>query len=318
MSELKHFSTVELSIRRKNMVGLPGDDPTLHNLKIGSALKAKSNTPLRGLEYEEEVKYLPEIIGYAPSDTEWRKMTSEYWNNISVPIPADGLTPEKLQGKILTFKVGFVNESDKKAFDSVFDFEEKANILKKLNSDNKCEVVTGVNDYILFRYCLVYKKVANKIEDVNKSPRIQFYLYSKQNEIKTNHQAFKARVQANNKFAEILMKEDIINAVLLLFGQDVKAFEDLQEKHIVLEGLIKQDPAKFLSFVEDSNLEIKAKIKKAVELRIIHSPVHTDSYYYGDNNEVLLGTTLTDAVLFWNNDKNKEIIGVIESRLKNS
>ncbi len=50
MSNFKHLSKVELSIRRKDSIGLPGDDPTLHNLKIGSALKAKSNTPLRGLE----------------------------------------------------------------------------------------------------------------------------------------------------------------------------------------------------------------------------------------------------------------------------
>jgi len=318
MSTFKHISTVELSIRRKNSIGLPGDDPTLHNLKIGSALKAKSNTPLRGLEYEEEVKYLPEVVGYAPSDNDWRKVTSEYWNNISVSIPADGMTIEKLQGKILTFKIAFEHASDKQAFESVFNFEEKAKIIKKLDLDKKCDLVDGISDYILFRYCLVYSKVANNVEDVNRSPKIQFYLYSKQNEVKTNHQALKARVRAGNKFAEILMKESIIDSVLLLFDQDISVFEDLAEKHLVLEGLIKNSPEKFLAYVEDTQLEVKAKIKRAVDLRIIHNPDNTDSYYYGDNNDVALGNTLLDAVLFWTNEKNAKVIQVIESRLKTS
>lgn len=318
MSKFKHLSKVELSIRRKDSIGLPGDDPTLHNLKIGSALKAKSNTPLRGLEYGEEVKYLPEVIGYAPTDNDWRRKTSDYWNDISVVVPADGMTAQALQGKIVTFTVAFENESDKKNFESVFNFEEKASILRKLDEEGKCEIVAGINDYILFRYCLVYSKVANRIEDVNKSPKIQFYLYSKQNEIKSNHIALKARVKANNKFAEILMKEEIINAVLLLFGQDISAFEELSEKHIVLEGLIKVNPAKFLAFVEDSQLEVKAKIKRAVELRIIHNPANTDSYYYGEQSEVNLGSSLNDAVLFWKNEKNAQVIQVIEARLKSA
>ena len=46
------FSKVELSVRRKGTKGLPGDDGSLHNRKIGASLKGSS--PNRGLTFEEE------------------------------------------------------------------------------------------------------------------------------------------------------------------------------------------------------------------------------------------------------------------------
>lgn len=305
----KNRSIVELSIRRKEIKGLPGDDSTLHNLKVGASLKG--NGPLKGLTYDEEIKYLPEILGVSPSDNEWRKTTRDYWYNISVPIPADGITADKLQGKPLRFTLQFKTAKDKDDFDKVLSFEEKAEASKK------AEVIDGVGDYILWRYCLVYSKVANRYEDVRKSPKILFYLYSKENETLVEHKAFKARVKAQTMFTKILMDEDKINSVLLMFDQDLSAFDTLQDKHLALEAFIKNKPALFVTYMEDSNLEIKSLIKKAVDNKIIHKPVNTESYYFGENNEVALGHTLIDATLYFKSDEasNVEIVNAIKARL---
>lgn len=310
MNNLKHRSKVELSIRRKEIKGLPGDDPTLHRLKIGSSLKGTG--PLRGLEYDEEHKYLPEIIGVSPTDNEWRKIVISYWNNISVDVPADGIGIGRLQGRPLIFTVAFETATEKENFERVLNLEEKAELSKK------GEVVEGIPDYILWRYCLVYSKVANRQEDVGKSPKILFYLYSKETETRVEHKAFKLRVKASQLFTKILMEEHLINAVLLMFKQDLKEFETLQDKHLALEGLLKTKAADFIKFMEDVNLEVKAVIKQAVEAQIINNPSNTDSYYYGENNEVTLGTTLVDAVIFWKStDKhNQEVVDAIKARLK--
>jgi len=307
--EFKYKSKVELSIRRKDIQGLPGDDPTLHNMKVGSSLKG--NGPLRGLEYEEEIEYLPDIIGISPNDNEWRRAAKAYWNNISVSIPADGTTIGKLQGKVLNFTIAFKTESNKKDFETVLTFDEKVRFAKK------GLVLEGVEDYILWRYCLVYGKVANSYKDIRKSPKILFYLYSKETETKVEHNAFKLRVKANNLFTQILMKDNIIDSVLLMFEQDLQTFETKADKHLALEALIKVKPSAFITFMEDGNLEIKATIKKAVDSHIIHCPSNTDSYYYGEGNEVCLGTTLTDAVIYWKSEEkiNKEIVNAIKARL---
>jgi len=309
-SEYKYRSVVELSIRRKSIKGLPGDDPTLHNLKVGSSLKG--NGPLRGLAYDEEAEYLPDIIGISPRDNEWRRAVIAYWNNISVGIPADGVSIGKLQGKPLKFTIGFKTKADKENFEKVLSLTEKAELGKK------GLILDGVEDFILWRYCLVYSKVANRYEDINKSAKILFYLYSKETETRVEHQAFKLRVKANELFTQILMKPDMINAVLLMFGQDLTAYDTMQDKHLGLEALLKTRPADFINYMEDGNLAIKATIKQAVDAHIIHNPANTDSYYYGENNEVTLGTTLTDAVLYWKSDtkKNQEIITAVKARLK--
>jgi hypothetical protein len=306
----EYISKVELSVRRKEIKGLPGDDSTLHNLKIGSSLVGRS--PLRGLDPEEEIKYLPEIIGISPSDQEWRKAAQEYWNNISVKVPADGLSTSKLQGLPLVFTLLFKDKTTKDAFDAAVLFEDKARISKQAT------VLDGLDDYILWRYCLVYSKVANRYEDVRKSPKILFYLYSKETETLVAHTLFKAKRKAQDLFATILTENATVDAVLLMFDQDLGAFESIVDKHLALDVLVNRRPLDFIKFMEDGNLKIKAFIKKAVEKHIIKKPALTDSYYYGDNNEVCLGTTLEDAVIFCKSteQKNVEIINVIKAKLK--
>jgi len=329
MSNFQFLSKVELSVRRKRVIGLPGDDVMFHKSKIGSSLKGVS--ALRGMSHLEEIKYLPDVIGISPQDNEWRMRAQEYWNNISVIVPSDGLSTSKLQGREMRFTVAFKNEADKLNFDKVIDFEEKVKLLKELHSkeitvivnDEKktiigaCEIVEGVSDYILFRYCLVYSKVANRVQDIHKSPKIDFYLYSKDTEIKTSHANLKNRIMANNAFAEIMEKESIVDAVLIMFNQNLTSFENLADKHLALEALIKESPEVFLEYMKDKNLSIKSSIKKAVEAGIIHNPVNSTNYYFGENNEIKMGDSVMDVVLFLQDEKNKVTKDIISTRLKN-
>lgn len=313
VDDKRYYSTFELSIRRVDQPGLPGDDTSLYNLKIGSALKGQS--PLRGLDFEEERKYLPEIIGIDPKDVEWRKKTNNYWSNISAVVPADGTTTLKLQGRPLSFTLMFTNKNDKESFENTLDLEKKAEYAQKGT------VVDGIGDYILFRYCLVYGRVANSRDDIFKSPKIRFYLFSKETEVKNNHAALKLRQQANKLFGTILddAQESKVNAILLMFKENLGLYDTLADKHIHLESLASTRPKEFIKFMQDNNLSVKAFIKKAVTHGIIRQPVNTDSYYYGDNDAVCLGTNLVDAVLYCKSpdETNKQIVAAIKAQLKN-
>lgn len=311
-NDFKHLSKVSLSVRRKEIKGLPGDDVTLHNLKIGSSLSGKG--PLRGLSFLEEVKYLPEIINISPTDNEWRSATKDYWSNISSVVPADGIGTSELHGLPLIFTISFPDAITKEAFEHAESFERKAEIAEKGT------VVEGVEDYVLWRYCLVYSKVANKFTDVGKSPKILFYLYSKETETLVAHSLFKTKRKAQDLFASMLDKEPMVDAVLLMFAQDISAFTTLADKHLALDALVQSKPKEFIMYVEDGNLAIKSFLKKAVEKRIIHKPANTDSYYYGENREICLGNCLDDAVLYCKSTEpqNVEIINIIKAKIKNT
>lgn len=306
-------STFVLAVRRSPYFFLRGDDPSQHNIKIGSSLKGTS--VLRGLNYEEEKKYLPQVINISPEDNEWRKSSQNYWNNIAVRVPADGDNNKELQGKELRMVIRFKNAEQVKQFESLVDFEKRGDFIT-----NNGEVIEGVADYILFKYCLVYGRVANKFAAIKASDKIRFYLYSTETfNIERKHK-FKTRTDARNKFYEILSDASKIDAALLNFGKDLKIYPELEDKHIALEAEIESKPDKFLTLMADINLKYKSLILRAKNAGIVYVPANTDSYYYGENQEQLLGSTLDDAVLFIKSQeqRNVQIKEAIIARLKNN
>lgn len=309
-------SYLKLSIRRKhNEPTLPGDDAVNQNPKIGSSLKGKA--PLSGLSLEEEKRYLPEIIGVSPDDVNWRKEVKEYWNNISERVPHDDeSSPRDLPGKVIEFNITFDNEKDKKAFDNAEDFDKKAEVSKRGEID-----IANVPDYVLFRYCIVYGRVANNFKDRYKSNKILFYLYSKEKSVKQEHNSFMIRNQARTLFMNILEDIKRIDAIIVLYGNnphDEFKFEGVEDKHLFLEEKINKKPKVFLQYAKDKNLLSKSMIAQAVEKGIIYRVSNTEKHYFGEDKEILLGKNLEETVLYLksNDTKNKQIRETIEAQLK--
>ncbi len=310
-----YLSTLKLSVRRRDLeAGLPGDDAANQNPKIGSSLKGKA--PLSGLTLEEERRYLPEVIGIDPTDKDWRKEVRDYWNNISEPVPHDNVSTDiKYPGRIIEFTVEFNNKEDKEAFENAQDFEKKAEISKK------GEVTYNtIGDYILFRYCLVYRKVSNKAEDRYKSNNIAFYLHSSDNETKKKYTSFKQKNQARELFSTILDDNKMIDAILRLYKQnpdDSNQFASLEEKHIYLDEALNKNPQIFLGYANDKDIKIKAFILKAVEAGILFNPTNTSLYFFGQDREEKLGESLLETVEFLKSttDKNVAIKDTIKAQL---
>lgn len=303
-----------LAIRRKpGLVGLPGDDPINYNFKVGSSMKGVDC--LRGLNRQEEVKYLPSLINIFPEDTQhWLQATRDYWSNISVFVPSDEETTDnKLRGKVLQFTVSFKSAKIADDYKSAT-LEQKVSIIQKSGG----EIVEGISDYVLFRYCLVYGRVANSFEQIYNSPRIRFYLYSRDQEMKIEHNIFQERIKATKVFLDILTDEKTVDAVLRMFGKKPESFETLGEKHLEVDKIKTNTPRLFIDYVNDKDLRLKASIKRAVELGIIYNPTNTDSYYYGADNDILIGSSLLDAVLYFKSEdeKKKQIRDSIVQQLK--
>ena len=306
-----YTTTLELSVRRSPYFALKGDDKTLHNLKIGSS--ARGRHPLSGLTHEEERMYLPYIIGTSPQDPQWNMHVRDYWSNISVKVPADGIGTEKLQGRLMKFTIEFDNKADKEAFEGSYNFEEQGELSKK------GRVIDGTDDYILFRYCLVYSRVANSFKDVGKSAKIWFYLFSLKNEAKASHLAMKEQLAAQEKFIEVLKNEKMVDALLLVFEQNIYELESLEDKHLALKSLLDAKPKEFLAHATNRFLGTKATIRKCVNAGIIDNPANTDSYYYGENREVLLGRNIDEVIMYFNSKNPEEVnvVTAIKARLSN-
>lgn len=303
----------KLSIRRRPAMGLPGSDPTSARMYIGSSLKGRY--PLSGLTDEEERKYLPFIIGVSDKSQDWNDRVRNYWNSIRELVPDDADTTGEDMGRVLEFSVTFSDPAIAKKYNESRNFEEICELSKQGTVDDK-----SIVDYVLFRYCIVYGRVANSYKDLNKSRKIQFFLYSKENEVANAYSKTKLKLKATNKFSEIITESNMVNAMLRLFGQLPEIIGTEEERHMALYTLAEKEPDRFVKYAEDKTIILKSQILRAVEAGIIHRPAHTDSYYYGDNNETLLGQTLDDTVLWFKSATEglkAEIKSAIKARLDN-
>ena len=299
----------EVWIRHKpNTMGVPFqnvDSATLN--KIGSSFSKDSQDVLRGLTFEEECKLLPSLIGTQPTSERWDKDSREYWANISKTIPPS----EKDGSGGLKLEIGRIYSSQEDE-----DYDSKIN-----DESKKRGKLISPADYILWRYCLVYNRVANNIEDIHKSPKIDFYLYSKEEEVKAKKSIFKIQQTAYQLLYSKLADRQWVDWVLRLFvasDKESKVFiKDLDklsddEKDVLLkEKYVDKFPERFISIGNDKSLEIKAFIELCVIKNTLSRIPNTDTIQMGDT---VIGHTVSEAVGFLTNPKNAKTLDILKAQ----
>ena len=77
--------------RRPNTTNLPDDVYVEAKRRIGSVY-TKGGDILKGLTIAEQKKWLPEILGIAPTDAGWSKQARAFFANLTIDVPAEGVT----------------------------------------------------------------------------------------------------------------------------------------------------------------------------------------------------------------------------------
>ena len=182
----------------------------------------------------------------------------------------------------------------------------------------KVGVPNNAADYMLYRYCLVYKDVANEQALVNKSPNIRFYLHSEQDIEKYKQRKHKLETNRIEAYLtackDISTVENIIYA--LGFGKfipdgDVDKFQFLNEKSIEMTD-------KFIRIATNKNLKTLGLIEKYIKYDIIRRLEGSQVIVDGLDPSTPLGSTIDETVLWFNNNSNNAIISDYAIRFKNS
>ncbi len=264
------------------------------NWKIGASIK--NNDVCRGLTFVEEEQYLPMLIGVQPKNDNWQKETTNYWNSISKQIPKDGIELE----------IGF-NWKD----------EENAKNGRLVKEDEKYKFGSPINivDYVLYRYCLVYSHVANNMADISKSHNIRFFLHSKKEEIKTNHDVLTLKNKAYGKYLSILADRNKVQDLLRLLTDEngVVLYQMNQtndEQDILLQNAMLRKPSLFITYCDDKALEMKSFISNCITAQRLKRIPNTETIMYGETT--IIGNTMEEAVGFLQNDKNAQILNTLK------
>ena len=260
-------------------------------LRLGSAIRPVNELLSRS---EEMRVLLPTVVGVSPIDSSWQERITTYLNDFLLEIPVHGLEFDTsyvldlgnpaLKSNIDEL-IGKLKKADKIKNETGSELE--AIVLKRIKELDETELykyVTFVNipDYISWRYCLLSSKVANKVEDINKSVNIQFYLTSDSERKALKAARTKLRTDALKKYTELINNPN--------------------------SALIDSDPQKFISIVDDKHLEMKAKITIYLWMNIIRQLPNSSIIVDASNPENVIGNNINDAISYFSNDNNKGIV----------
>jgi hypothetical protein len=307
--------TYNCCIRRKpNLTAIPGQDPNEAVWKLGAALTA-SGLNLKGITGDLERKYMPSIVQLNPNDNGFKNAVDDYWANISKLIPPDEPYKQDFeQGVRLTIKFKITGAKSNEAYKSKTTIEEKIEYLNKLLT-SKYNTVEGesfylaeleedsISDFLLLNFAIKSSKVANNIKDVNKSPKILFYLYEKESAIKAAMSFIELKDKATELFQSIREDNDKLTSILYGFNKFPGDYPTILDKVVAIDGLYTKNENSiklFLDLAQDKNYKIRLLINDALFKNKLHKLPNTESIMYNDK---VIGSNMNDAIHYLLNDE---------------
>lgn len=274
--------------------------------RIGSSWKRGTRDVVRGLDEEEERRYLPKIIGVPPTSESWDAKVLDYWRNFGIIVPKGAGVPLNVGMKKGTY----------------FKLNEKG-----MRVEEKGVVPISLEDYICYNICKQHKDVATSEADLLNKDFFKYYITDHKVEKKEEGEKYQERKKATRIFQKLIepidtngtINEEKIDWVLEIckrnsksqfHNKSYKAFTT-EEKEIALENEVKMNPEVFIKVVTDPNLEDKAFVGKLLEVGILER--HGNSYV--QDNEVV-GGSLKELLAYMKNNNNSQTIVQWRERLK--
>lgn len=271
---------------------------------------------------EEEMQMImPDIIGVGPTSPEWKAKVKDYWNSICVPVTGGGKDLE------IGFKVD-VKDKKKKAFiDLLPEPDRKSDealanyINRELEKDLKfyadiymyATPIVPV-DYLLYRYCMGYRDVANNHNNVDTHPHIRLYIFDQEVANKVIAKDASVKREVTGKLAELYNKRELLLDVLYAFESDSVTQGETQQD-IAIDRIATDTPVEFLATVKDKNLTNKAMIQKYIKAGILNKVPLTTHILDGETKEVL-GEDMDRTLLWFNTKTNDGTVADYAKRFK--
>jgi hypothetical protein len=297
--------------------------------KIGSSVTgvAKITT---GINAEMLKILMPEILITNPDsrDQNWDKLVSNYWNSLSVMIPTGG----KILETGFTFDVtdirrkDYINKLDVKSDQELSNYVmgykgDKPNIAEEERFRYGHPINT--EDYLLWRYCMNYARVANNFQDVNKSPKIAFYLHSQEEKERYVKEQRKFKKNAIDAYVDFISKakvDDYDDVLSLLTPESIKSIvanKDSEDKQAKVMEFATTEPFKFVSVVSDKHRQVKATIERMITFNVLRQLAGSTVVVESADPTVVVGNNMDQCVTFFSNEKNankiKEFIAKYKS-----
>lgn len=277
--------------------------------------------------------YMPNILGISPNDPDFVRRVKMYFNNIQISV--------NNLGKKFDTGFHYYKKSDyysfKKREEEINDeyesvprqnfsklkeaLKEKINKLNALESEKyKFGYPNNVEEYLMYRHCLLYTDVAKDMALINADPNIRFYF---KDDKKESERMSKHREQINkakSNYLSCLNDDELFNAVYIQYcvtsGLPVITSINLDrvEKENRLDKFSTEEPRKFNQFFTDKDIKLKGTIEILIARGELNRLPNNQNIISSTGE--FIGANIGEAVAWFKNPDNTNAVTVLNNKLK--
>lgn len=277
--------------------------------------------------------YFPALVGLSPNHADFTSRVKAWLSNIQFvvnenDVPLDISFVYNTKKDYLDFKkkedaidedYAKVDRTNLSAIKEAI--KRRVSALNTLESE-KYKVGHPVNleQYIIYRHCLLYRDVAKDTAIVNSDPSIRFYIKDEAKEAEKQKKLIEYRMQAMRNFIELNASPTKRNAVYvaIVASRNENVSEALiktdSEKTSYLMDYVNTHPDKFNKMFTDKNITTRAFIETLIVRGELVRSEFNQQISTADGT--LIGSNMNGAIAFFNNPDNKDMKELYENKLK--
>ncbi len=282
---------------------------------------------------DEVNAYFPELIGLSPNNPEFITRVKAWLSNIHFVINENDV--ELNTSFIYKHKKDYLFiKKQEDAINAEYDKIDRANIaaikeglkrkIEDLNtlesSKHKYGRPQNLEEYLMYRHCLLYKEVAKDIALVNSDPSIRFYIKDEAKEQEKQKRLVEERKTAMRNFVELnandVKFDSVYLAIAILRNDNLSEalLKDGSQKQAIVMNFVNDNPEKFNKIINDRNVVTKAFIEKLIIRGELIRSEFNQQIMTVDGD--FIGANMNEAVAWFDNPDNKAARNVFENKLK--
>ena len=295
---------------------------------IGSSIYASR---ILSANKEEVDTYFPNIIGLSPADPNFITRVKQYLNNIRVSVDELGRSFD-ISFHYYHKKDYYHIKKEEERIEKIYQNTNRQDITKlraalkekiiKLNS-LECKLCYPINvdDYLMYRHCLLYNDVAKDIAFVNTDSNIRFYFKDDQKEAEKLRK-FRLEVnKAKSNYVSCLADNTLFDAVYTQFCvvNNMPVISSLAEnrldREIKLDKFSIEEPVKFNKIFNNKDVKLIASIEMLIARGELLRSQYNQNITSPDGD--FIGANMNEAVAWFKNTENSSVVNALMNKLKN-
>lgn len=283
---------------------------------------------------EEVDTYFPNIIGLSPNDPNFISRVKQYLNNIRIPVDELGRTFD-ISFHYFHKKDYYKIKAEEEKIEEVYQSANRQNIKnlrealnEKINrlhilESTKCRLGYPINvdEYLMYRHCLLYNDVAKDVALINSDSNIRFYFKDDQKEAEKLR---KYRLEVNKakaNYVACLADNDLFDAIYTQYCVQnslpviSSLAKDRLEREIEIDKFSTNEPIKFNKIFNNKDIRLIANIEKLVARGELIRSQYNQNISTPDGE--FIGANIGEAVSYFKNPENASIVNAFINKLKN-